>query len=276
MATGRLRGCLWLTAGLVVALLAGMVGYFTLSSASARRGGQGTAAPEVPVVVAVHPVTVRSILKNEDLQIRNVSANAAPEGSLRKLEDAVGKISEVDLYSGEVVLSQRLVDPNVVTRDSRQALIIANDQVLVALPTQDIMSQVGVLKPGDHIDLLYSAKFQSTRQLPTATGSGTNNAQIMAPSQTTQDQLVTFDSMQNVVISAIVAGKTPSAGATVPQAILVTLSPQDALVVKYIRDAGGIPDIVLRAPGADQPFVTEPVNSDYLINRYRIPTTVGK
>jgi pilus assembly protein CpaB len=272
MATGRLRGCLWLTAGLVVALLAGFVGFMTLNSASARRGGQGAAAPEVPVVVAVHPVTVRSVLKNEDLQIRSVSANAAPEGSLRRLEDAAGKMTEVDLFSGEVVLSQRLVDPNVVTGDSRQGVLVASDQVLMALPTQDIMSQVGVLKPGDHIDLLYSLKFQSTRQLAT----GTANTAVLAAGPTTQEQLVTFDSMQNLVISAIVAAKTPNTGTNAPQAIMVTLSPQDALVVKYLRDAGGVPDIILRAPGADQPFVTEPVNSDYLINRYRIPTTVGK
>jgi hypothetical protein len=34
---GRLRGCLWLTAGLVVALLAGVVAFVTLSRATATQ-----------------------------------------------------------------------------------------------------------------------------------------------------------------------------------------------------------------------------------------------
>jgi len=60
------------------------------------------------------------------------------------------------------------------------------------------------------------------------------------------------------------------------RAILFALSPQDALVLKYAKDAGGIQDIVLRSPGADGPFSTEPVDIDYIINRYQIPTEVGR
>ena len=54
------------------------------------------------------------------------------------------------------------------------------------------------------------------------------------------------------------------------------MSPQDALVLKYVKDAGGILDIVLRAPGAEQPFDVEPVDVDYILNRYQIPTEVGR
>ena len=46
---GRLRGCLWLTAGLVVALVAAFVGYMTLTKYGAQANGAPAAAPEVPV-----------------------------------------------------------------------------------------------------------------------------------------------------------------------------------------------------------------------------------
>ena len=49
---GRMRGCLWLTAGLIVALLAGFVGYATLQRATGAQAQQPAAAPQVPVVVA--------------------------------------------------------------------------------------------------------------------------------------------------------------------------------------------------------------------------------
>jgi len=57
-----------------------------------------------------------------------------------------------------------------------------------------------------------------------------------------------------------------------PEAVLLTIAPQDALALKYVVDAGGTMDLVLRAPGVERPFVADPVDVDYLINRYRIPT----
>jgi len=47
-------------------------------------------------------------------------------------------------------------------------------------------------------------------------------------------------------------------------------------VLKYVMDAGATQALVLRAPGADTPFETEPVNIDYLINRYDLPTEIGR
>jgi hypothetical protein len=82
-----------------------------------------------------------------------------------------------------------------------------------------------------------------------------------------------------VTISAIVAGSASSSGgsASSPQAILLTISPQDALVLKYVKDTDGVLDMVLRAPGAEQPpAAADPVDVDYLIRRYRIPTEVGQ
>ncbi len=56
----------------------------------------------------------------------------------------------------------------------------------------------------------------------------------------------------------------------------MTVSPQDALVLKYVKDSGGVLDVVLRAPGSEQPFEAGPVDFDYVINRYRIPVGAGR
>jgi hypothetical protein len=57
---------------------------------------------------------------------------------------------------------------------------------------------------------------------------------------------------------------------------MLAISSQDALVLKYVKDTDGVLDMVLRAPGAEQPAAAEPVDVDYLIRRYRIPTEVGR
>ncbi|MBC7241288.1 MAG: Flp pilus assembly protein CpaB [Anaerolineae bacterium] len=257
---GRLRGCLWLTAGLVVALVAGVVGFVVLTRASTQRAGaeQAAAMPEVDVVVASRAIAVRSVLAAEDLQLTKLPVSAVPEGAVSRLEDAVGKITMVDLYAGEVILSQRLLDPNTVTGDGRLALFITEDEVLVAIPANQLLSQVNVLKPGDHVDLLFSL------DVPVRTGTQAAG----------EEKQVTFSLLQNLTIAAIIrsgaSAENPQSGT--PQALLLTVNPQEALVLKYMIDAGATADVVLRAPGVERPFPVEPVDMDYVIDQYRIPT----
>jgi len=274
---GRLRGCLWLTAGLVVAVLAGAVAFITLQRATAQRAGEDVlSGPQVPVVVAARAIEVRSPLTAEDLELKELPVEAAPEGAVRELEEAVGKITLVDLYPGEVILAQRLVDPNVITGDGRLALVVAEDEVLMAFPAQDLMSRVGVLKPGDHVDLLFSLDFPVNRGTEVSPAAG-ETAEGEAAGAGQEEEQATFNLLQNVTIAAIVTGQTPTGGeAGAAEAILLTVSPQDALLLKYAKDAGGIVDIVLRAPGTERPFSTEPVDVDYMIHRYRIPTEIGR
>lgn len=264
---GRMRGCLWLLAGLVMALLAGVVGFMTLSRASAQRSANEGATPEVPVVVAAQAVPVRSALKPSDLIMRNLPVNAVPEGALRDVSEAVGRVILTELYAGEIVLRQRLVDPNLKSGDGRFALALTDDQVLLAYPASDLLSRSGMLKPGDRVDLLFSVEVDPNRSL-SAVGARTAGG---------GEETATFSSLQNVTISAVVAGQPGSDAATAaPQMLLLTLSPQDALTLKYLKDIDGVLDMVLRAPGAEQPYVTDPVDADYLIRRYRLPVEVGR
>jgi pilus assembly protein CpaB len=258
-----------LTAGLVVAALADVVAYMTLSRAAAPESGEPVAAPpQVSVVVAAQRIEVRSLLTAEDLELKEMPVDAVPETALRQVEDGVGRITLVDLYPGEVLLTGRLVDPDVVAADGRTALVINDDQVLMAFPAEDLMSRVNVLKPGDHVDLLFSYELpigQVTGGVP-GVGPPVEGGQAAAGEEAEQ---VTFTLLQNVVIAAITGGGEEEDGV---RALLLTLSPQDALVLKWMKDAGGIVDIVLRAPGVEVEFPTDPVDLDYLINRYLLPT----
>ncbi len=267
---GRLRGFLWLVAGLVVAILAGAVAFIALQRGVSARSAQGEAGPTVSVVVAAKAIGVRSALTAQDLAVADMSTESVPEGALSDVSQAVGKLTLVDLFPGEVILNQRLVDPNETNGNGRLALVVAEDQVLMAFPATDLMSNLAVLKPGDHVDLLFTLDFPvsqtGTSQTGENIGTGTGAAE---PS--------TFNLLQNVMIAAIVAktvAEEQEAGP--PQGILLTLAPQDALIVKYALDAGGKFDIVLRAPGVETPFEIEPVDIDYMIARFQIPGTVTR
>ena len=56
---------------------------------------------------------------------------------------------------------------------------------------------------------------------------------------------------------------TPQPSDVEPEAFLLALDPQDALVLKHIIDSGGVIDIVLRAPTATVRFELSPVMADH-------------
>jgi pilus assembly protein CpaB len=270
----RTRGFVWLAAGLVLALLAAFVAYQSLSRATREAETPASAGPTVSVVAAARALPVRTLLAGGDLTTVEIPVAAAPEGAVTDVDAAVGKLTAADLYAGEILLTQRLVDPNLTAADGRTALLMTEDEVLVAIPAEDLMSRIDILQPGDHVDLLYSLEFPENRA--TAGAGGEQN-----------DQQATFTLLQNVTVAGVVGGQravpaaTPEGGsrAAAPpevQALLLTLRPQDALQLKYARDAGGTLDIALRAPGADQPYDVNPVDVDYLIDRFKIPTGPGQ
>ncbi len=55
-----------------------------------------------------------------------------------------------------------------------------------------------------------------------------------------------------------------------PVTLLVT--PQDALVLKYLMEMGADLDLVLRPAGDTAPVITEPVWLQYIVDKYQLPT----
>ncbi len=258
----RLRGFLWLLAGLVVAFLAAVVAYVTLSRAARVSVGEvRVEGATQQVVVTAQPVPVRTLLTAEMLTTQELPVASVPVGAFTEVEAAVGKLTLTELYTGEVLLEQRLVDPNIIAADGRTAVALNAEQVLVAMPATDLMSQVAVLKPGDRVDILVSMQFPKGG----IEGEG--------------EEMITYILLQNVTIAALPgatqptdsAGKPTNEPPAAPKALLVTLAPQDALVLKYALDSGAIQDIALRAPGADQEWEFDPVDIDYVIDAYSIP-----
>ncbi len=264
---GRLRGCLWLTAGLIVALVAGFVAYVALNRATTQVVEEAPETRQVSVVVAAQAVPVRAQLTEADLRVVEMAAASVPAGAVGSTEDAVGMVTLVDLYPDEVILAQRLVDPDITAEDGRRALILSDEQVLMALPSQDLLTSVKMLRPGDHIDILFSLDMPAA---PTVGG-------VPAATDTTgyyyaeaEEEQATFSALENVVVAGITLTSNDPAEPGDPTAVLVAVSAQDALTLKYLVDAGGILDFVLRAPGVEDLFDPDPVDIDYVMNRYRI------
>jgi Flp pilus assembly protein CpaB len=240
------------------------------------------------VVMTTHAVALGTVLDTRDLKLVEVPVELAPPGTLNNIEAAVGRFSKVDLASGEVLLDHHLADPTNVSHDV--AFILEDDQVLLAFPASDLMSSLSVVQRGDQVDI-----FVTLQQEVRIVREGPDGVLIAQGGEEEVEVVdLTFDAMQRVEITALVADivyeeqpqqapSVPLGGEGEPQpqptpkpseitvkAYLLAMSPQDALVLKHLKDIGAQFDFVLRSPTSTEIFDITPINSDYLMDRYEL------
>lgn len=266
----RRSGILWLGTGVILAILAALLSFRLLSSVAPTSAAGPEDTVTVPVVVAREDVPVRTLLTEEDVIVRQMPPELVPLGAATTLDQVLGKISKSHLVMGEVLLVERMADP--LRKGEDVLFTMPEDKLLIALPGDDLMSHTGLLQPGDKIDILYSWD---------AAGGSMRTGSPQAPAS--------ISALQNLEVQAIITAQIDSGTGTVmtgigqiglsmesgESAILVAVDPQDALVLKYLRDVGGILDFALRAPTNDQFMDTEAVTREYLSDRYQIPVDSG-
>lgn len=236
------------------------------------------------VVVTTHDLSLGSVIRAGDIRTIDVPLGLIPAGALRDPEEVIGRITRVQLVTGEMVMNHHLADPTNVNRDL--AFTIGENQILIAFPATDLMSTLNVLQRGDLVDILVSIPLE----VPVVR-EGAEGVSVQVGEETAQ-RLFTFDALQRTEITAMVVdiipqeGRTsapalPTGGTPQPQptpspqqvkvkAYLLALTPQDALLLKHLKDVGAIFDFALRAPTSTQRFELQPVTSDYLIDRYEL------
>jgi Flp pilus assembly protein CpaB len=237
-----------------LAIVAGALAFIILL----RAGRTQQAAPVVPqadVVVARNDIEIRQLVQAEDVGIISVPLDVVPGNAARSTSEVLGYLARHRLYSGEVILTSDVVSPTFPSGDL--GLTMEPDKVAMAVPAEDLMSRYRLLKPGDHVDLMFSIE-------------------VKLSAEDDEAKLVTIYALQNLEVSQIVE-QAAAAGGTAdvtdqkqPVALVFALDPQDALTVKHLLDMNGIVDIVLRAPDRDGRFDTQPVDVPYLIDRYQL------
>jgi Flp pilus assembly protein CpaB len=233
------------------------------------------------VVVINRDVEMGTLLTTLDLSVKDIPVELVPRNSFSDINEVAGKFTKTALVGGEMVLSHHLADPTNVNHDI--PLVIGDSQILMAFPATDLMSTLNIIQRGDIVDILVSSSQEVT--LPPETT-------VVQPGEETETvtRLFTFDALQRVEVSAIVVdiinqNQNATSTSTTPEgtqpsgtnlsnyrikAYLVALNPQDALIIKHLKDAGAIFDLVLRSPTSTESFDLNPVLSDYLIDRYQL------
>lgn len=275
-------------AGLVIAVL----GVYAIRQIV----NQALAPPPVPtpqtraaeaVVAVSHDMAVGDILQAEDLKTVQMPVELIPRDGIKDELEAIGRITKVALVDGELVLRHHLADPTNVSHDL--AFVIDDDQVLMAFPVTDLMGNLNVLQQGDLVDIFVSLE-RAAPLLDAEEAESEEEILIEERREAPQvSRLFTFDAMQAMELTAIIAEiqyeenqtiglidadetsqTTRQPSSVSVRAYLLALSPQDALLLKHLKDIGANFDFVLRSASPPIYFDLEPVIDEYIIEKYQL------
>jgi pilus assembly protein CpaB len=266
----RVNGFFWWVGALVSAVMAGFLTYSLLKPVAPAVN----AAPVVtrPVVVAATNIPLRRSITAEDLVVRELPVDSAPESAAVTLGQVVGKMSTVDLFENEPILLQQLITPDVVTQ--QVALSIPRGKIVVAVPTDSTLIANSLVRPGDHIDLLATVELAVSQ----AQGS-TQMPKTLALLQNLEVHAIILPTASLNSETSSEAQAQPEQGGVFQtldesgQAVLLAIDAQDALTIRHILDVGGMLDLALRAPNDDGAMTPVVVDQSYLAGRYQIDLT---
>jgi Flp pilus assembly protein CpaB len=268
----RRRGILWLTAGLVLAVLAAGISYFTFQRAVAQRASASEEKPTQTVVVAKQLINERAVIRLADISTEERLVEEVPSGAVFKTDDAVGRIAARSISPGQVLLAQNLIESfpstgiepaDVVTSTVNFNQALGEELVAFALPVADKLSKEGILLAGDRVDLLFSTD--------------------VVGEQEESGGKVSIYAIQDLEVLQIIYQPPPAdkeedkkkenaeaePPALQPKTLILAIEPQDAVVLKYALDTQSPIDLVLRGEDNRRFFDVDAVHINTISERYR-------
>jgi pilus assembly protein CpaB len=267
------RSWLWFAASAILAVMAGAVAIFALRWAIERGGIEPPQARQV-VVVARGPIAAGS-----DITVENVMAEERdefPSGAAVDVPDVLGRIALRDIAQGEVI---RMQDVSTPIEERDLVRVLGDDKLAMVLPADDILSKWGAVLPGDHVDVLFTLDLILETPMSEEEIDLTPEESLLLSLE--RDQHLDSSSLltvQNLEVLQIIeepqaqpADGDEALPAQLPRrALILKIDPQDAAVLKYLRDSIGAIDLALRSPENSSLFEVDPVNINYLMLRYGI------
>lgn len=268
----RRRGTLWLLAGLVLAILAAGVSFYTFQQVAAQQAGSAEEKTTQTVVVSRQIINERAVVRLADITTEERPIEAVPSGAIFKTEDAIGRIANRPIQEGQVLLAQNLVESFPSTSSVEPAEIVTGtvnfgealgeDLVALALPATDRLSAEGIFLPGDRVDLMFSTDVTGQQE-----GTGGKVA-IYAIQDLEILQIIYQPPPPEEKEGENKQQAAPEPPARIPKTIILAIEPADAIVLKYALDTETKIDLALRAQDNRRRFEVDAVTINTVADRY--------
>jgi Flp pilus assembly protein CpaB len=150
---------LFIFAGVGLALVAIALLISSLGGGGKTTADEETANQTVKIVEAKSAVPAHALLTIDALLEREVPAADAPADAITSITEAAGMAYRVPLAVGQPLLRSQIETPGL--RND-----IATGKRAIAIPVDEISSMSGLVQDGDFIDIIFHARINLTRILP--------------------------------------------------------------------------------------------------------------
>jgi Flp pilus assembly protein CpaB len=264
------RNLLWFVASALLALLAGVLAVVFLQRA---QPSEEAPVPEQLVVVALSPIAENEVIRVDYVSLQE--RDTFPSGAAVEVQDVVGGTALRDIAQGEVIVMQ---DIRIITGTKDLPFLLGDDTIAVALEADDVLSKWGAVMPGDHVDVLFTLDVILEKPMYVDDITTVEEAALYEIERDQSMDSVSVLTLQNLEILEIIeepqteeqAQQQEEAPQPRQRALILKVDPQDAVVLKYLRDTIGSIDLALRSPDNEALFSVQPVNINYLMLRYGI------
>ncbi len=270
-------------AGAILALSVGVAVYVQVADAQRIKA----ALPKARIVVAVADIPARAEIAASMVNLRTVPDELVQAGAATKIEDVVGKFTPTGIVKGEVINTQRI---GPVAARNAPSFRIEKGRVMYVVPASfggaspSSIAQVNALRPGDRVDLLYTTVNVPPGLTPEQREEVRSNpipylqTRIMLQNLRIQE-IGSYAADGSLIPAGGEAGKT-GGNNTAPSLananIILIVSPEEALVLKWLKDAATYYrenniEMVLRSPADEEKADTNLViNFNYMREKYNL------
>ena len=222
---------------LAVAAIAGLVAIFLINAYVSQRTEEAKKieaqrqASIVTVVVATRDIAAGATLNASMLKEEKMYKNVAQRGSANSIDRVADRITMAPIAKGEQVLLNKIT---ISGEESSLAMKIPKGKRAITLSIDNISSVGGMLRPGDHVDIM------GVVPIPEKSSEGKSTVQA-----------TTMPLFQNVLVLAVGQDFTTEGGkntGNTSPAITFALTPEEANLVTFVQEQMGRLRLILRSP----------------------------
>jgi pilus assembly protein CpaB len=246
------KGWMFFAFGLILALSAAAMVFIVLQNAEAQ--AREVAPPPIPtkqLPVAARPLELGMKISSADYIMKDFPLELVPVSAITQTVSLDNQLLVRAVGQGETFRTDQFLGGQGASLSQQ----IKQGMVLFAFPIVDLMSQSDVVRDGDHIDLLLTLPLKGLR------GDDTEKDLGQATALT----------LQNIEVYKVLrTAKTEEQAEGAPTALMISVTPADAVILKYAKDSGGVIDFTLRSQLDTEPFTAPYVDRTEFSNKYLI------
>ncbi|WP_434512412.1 Flp pilus assembly protein CpaB [Desulfitobacterium sp. AusDCA] len=201
------------------------------------------------IVVAKSNISARSIIKADQLTIKDIPSQGYPAGGASSIQSVAGSVALINLTAGDSIVSSMLEHPqssgNQNSSSGSSSLTVPDGKRAVAIPIS-LVSGVGYnVRPGDHVDVLVTMEIKdSSGNAQTATSLAAQDVLVLSVGGSAADDKTKTES------------KSYTLALSVPQAMAVTLGSEKGSIRLLLRNPANT-DIQSQTPFTANQFLDQ-------------------